>query len=131
MPSPWLGHSGAQVFAPFAPGLKQLSFAYELPLSAFPLTRTLPTGATVLEALVEEPGARVEAPKMRQVDPVIVEGRSFARYLAQDVPARRRLTGDRSHAHRQSAVTLFRARAGGDRGRHVGRLLAHAFARRR
>ncbi len=77
----------AQVFAPFAPGLKQLSFAYELPAAAFPLKRVLPTGATVLEALVEEPGARVEAPKMRQVDPVVVEGRSFARYLAQDVPA--------------------------------------------
>jgi hypothetical protein len=77
----------AEVFAPFAPGLKQLSFTYQLPTAAFPLARALTAGATVLEVLVEEPGARAEAPRMRQVASVAVEGRSFARYLAQDVPA--------------------------------------------
>jgi hypothetical protein len=77
----------AQVFAPFAPGLKQLSFNYQLPADAFPLARTLTAGATVLEVLVEEPGARVEAPRVRQVNSVAMEGRAFARYLAQDVPA--------------------------------------------
>ena len=76
-----------EVFAPFAPGLKQLSFSYRLPPSAFPLTRALGDGAAVLELLVEEPGARVEGARLREVDPVAVEGRTFRRYLGQDVPA--------------------------------------------
>jgi hypothetical protein len=75
-----------QVFAPFAPGLKQLSFSYTLPSSSFPLVRPLPTGAIVFESLLEEPRARVDAPRLREVAPVAVEGRTFRRYLAQDIP---------------------------------------------
>ncbi len=77
----------AEVFAPIAPGLKQISFSYALPPTAFPLTRALPTGAIVLEVLVEEPSARVIAPRLHEVQPVSVEGRTFRRFLGQDVPA--------------------------------------------
>jgi hypothetical protein len=76
----------AEVFAPFAPGLKQFSFSYELPSSAFPLSRPLTDGAGVFEVLLEEPGARVSVPRLRELAPVGVEGRTFRRFLAQDVP---------------------------------------------
>jgi hypothetical protein len=75
------------VFAPFAPGLKQLSFSYGLPSTAFPLMQRLRDGASVLEVLVEERGARVSAPRLREIDPVAVEGRTLRRFLAQDVSA--------------------------------------------
>ena len=75
------------VFAPFAPGLKQLSFSYALPASAFPLVRAMPAGAIVLEVLVEETGAQVSGPGIREVAPVAAEGRTFRRFLAQDLPA--------------------------------------------
>src|SRR6185312_7444254 len=39
------------VTAPFAPGLKQISFAYHVPASAFPLHLPLDHAATVLEVL--------------------------------------------------------------------------------
>jgi len=74
------------VYAPFAPGLKQMSFSYVLPPSAFPLARPLPTGAIVFEVLLEEPTASVDAPRLRELQPVAVEGRTFRRFLAQDVP---------------------------------------------
>jgi hypothetical protein len=77
----------AQVFAPFAPGLKQLSFGYALPATAFPVRLPVGNPTSVLEVLLEEPGARVEAPGLREVNPVAVSGRTFRRYLAQDVPA--------------------------------------------
>jgi primosomal replication protein N len=79
-------HGDFEVFAPIAPGLKQISFTYTLPPSAFPLVRQSPAGVSVMEILLEEPTARVEAPRLREVDPVAVEGRTFRRYLAQDVP---------------------------------------------
>ena len=82
-----VAHGELEVFAPFAPGLKQISFTYTLPASAFPLVRPSPAGASVMEILLEEPTARVEAPRLREVDPVAVEGRTFRRYLAQDIPA--------------------------------------------
>ena len=75
------------VFAPFAPGLKQMSFSYSLPPGSFPLTRALPTGAIVFEALLEETGAGVSGLQFRPEAPVTVEGRIFRRFLAQDVPA--------------------------------------------
>ena len=80
-------HGDFEVFAPIAPGLKQISFSYTLPPSAFPLVQQSPASVSVMEVLLEEPTARVEAPRLREVDPVTVEARAFRRYLAQDVPA--------------------------------------------
>jgi hypothetical protein len=73
--------------APFAPGLKQLSFAYRLPESAFPLDIPVTDSVPVLEVLLEEPGARVSGARLSQVAAASIEGRTFNRFLAQDVPA--------------------------------------------
>jgi hypothetical protein len=77
----------ALVYAPFAPGLKQLSFSYSLPGKRFPLSVTLPHPAAVLEVLVEEPTADATGAQLSEVDPVSVDGRTFKRFLAQDAPA--------------------------------------------
>ena len=76
------------VSAPFAPGLKQLSFAYRLPQSSFPVSYPMGEGTTVLEVLLEEPGATATGPSLERVESVTVEGRGFRRFLAQNVPAR-------------------------------------------
>jgi hypothetical protein len=73
------------VYAPIAPGLKQMSFAYTLPPSSFPLARQLPGGPVVLEVLLEEPGARATGVPLRRQPPVTVEGRVFQRFLGQDI----------------------------------------------
>lgn len=73
------------VYAPIAPGLKQMSFAYTLPPSSFPLARSLPRGAVVLEVLLEEAGARASGVPLREQAPVAVEGRLFRRFLGQDI----------------------------------------------
>jgi hypothetical protein len=79
--------SRALVFAPFAPGMKQLAFHYDLPSDAFPLKVPLEQNTVVLEVLVEDPTAVVTGAGLRSVAPVAIEGHEFHRYLAQDVPA--------------------------------------------
>lgn len=74
------------VFAPLSPGIRQFAFTYELPSKAFPLTipATVPIG--VFEVLVEDPTADVRAPGIREVQSTAMEGRTFRRFLAQEVP---------------------------------------------
>ena len=76
-----------RVTAPFAPGLKQLSFSYTLPQSSFPLHMLLEQGATVLELLLEEPKAQVRGASLKPVAPATIEQRVFQRYLGADAPA--------------------------------------------
>ena len=71
--------------APFAPGLKQVSFAYRLSEDAFPLDVPLADSVPVLEVLTEEPGAKVKGARLAAVAPVTIERRTFNRFLAQDV----------------------------------------------
>ena len=73
------------VFAPIAPGLKQISFSYNVPASAFPMRFTAADGAVVFEVLLEEPQGRVASEGFTAADPVSIEGRAFRRFLAQDV----------------------------------------------
>ncbi len=73
------------VFAPLAPGVKQLSFSYKVPVSSFPLTFVAEHGSVVFEVLLEEPRGTVTAPNFANVDPVTLERRNFRRYLGQDV----------------------------------------------
>lgn len=77
----------ALLFAPFAPGVKQLSFSYRLGGGAFPLAVPATAVTSVFEVLVEEPGASASGPGLQEQDPVAVSGRNFRRFLAQDVPA--------------------------------------------
>jgi hypothetical protein len=79
--------SRALVYAPFAPGMKQLAFHYDLPADAFPLKIPIEHGAVVLEVLVEDPTATATGARLKSVAPVAIEGHEFHRYLAQDVPA--------------------------------------------
>lgn len=75
------------VFAPVAPGLKQLSLSYTLGDGDVPLTIPIRDSTDVLEVLLEEPGATAEGAALRDLGDVTAEGRRFRRYLAQDVPA--------------------------------------------
>jgi hypothetical protein len=76
-----------RVTAPFAPGLKQLSFSYLLPQSSFPLHLPLEQSATVLELLLEEPKAQARGASLKPVAPATIESRVFQRYLGADAPA--------------------------------------------
>ena len=74
------------VFAPIAPGVKQLSFTYTLPARAFPLKLPLEKETGVYEILVEEKAGNVTGPHIKEVDPVTVDERDFRRFLATDMP---------------------------------------------
>lgn len=74
------------IAAPIAPGLKQFSFLYDLPVEGamtFAVTDSLP----MLEVLVEDPRGTAAGGGLVEVAPTQVEGRGFKRFLAQDVPA--------------------------------------------
>jgi hypothetical protein len=74
-----------ELLAPIAPGLKQISFRYELPRSAFPLRVPITEDVGVLEVVADDPGARVTGAGLREVRAMTSEGRTFKRFLAQDV----------------------------------------------
>lgn len=76
----------ASVFAPLAPGVKQVSFSYSVPASAFPLRLPAAGRTDVYEVLIEDETGSVTGPNIREMDPVTVEARSFRRFLAADVP---------------------------------------------
>jgi len=78
--------SRVAVFAPIAPGLAQLSFSYNLPAKAFPLRIPIESPTQIFEVLVEEEKGSVTGAKLREQAPVVLEQRSFRRFLADDVP---------------------------------------------
>jgi len=75
-----------ELVAPFAPGVKQLSFTYRLGADAFPLEITLDRPNALLEVLVEEPLAQVRSAALRSQGTATTEGRTFKRFLAQNAP---------------------------------------------
>ncbi len=75
------------LLVPVSPGIRQVAFTYELPASAFPLRFPVESPTGVLEVLVQDPTARVSGAQFRETPSQEVEGRSFRRFLAQDVPA--------------------------------------------
>ena len=77
----------AGLFAPLSPGIRQVAFTYDVPTRDFPLAVPLERPTGVLEIMIEEPRARVEAPHLREVAPVSADGRTFRRFLAQDLDA--------------------------------------------
>jgi len=78
--------------APFAPGLKQVSFGYHLPASLERVRIPVDGATTVMEVLVEENAASINAPKLQRVADVYVEARRFHRFLGRDLPAGDTLT---------------------------------------
>lgn len=75
------------LFAPLSPGIRQFAFTYEVPSSAFPLSIPIDRATGVLEVLVQEPTARVDGVKLRETAPVSADGRTFRRFLGQDLSA--------------------------------------------
>jgi hypothetical protein len=74
------------VFAPLAPGIKQLSFSYSLPANSFPLKLPIEKETGIYEILIEEKAGSVIAPHMKEMEPVTVEERNFRRFLGSDLP---------------------------------------------
>ena len=74
------------IFAPLAPGIKQLSFSYSLPAKSFPLKLPLEKETGIYEIMIEEKAGSVTGPHLREVDPVTVDDRNFRRFLASDMP---------------------------------------------
>jgi hypothetical protein len=74
------------VYAPLAPGIKQLSFSYLLPAKSFPLSLPLEKATQIYEIMIEEKAGNVSGPHLREVDPVTVDERNFRRFLASDMP---------------------------------------------
>ena len=74
------------VFAPIAPGLAQLAFTYSLPASSFPLSVPIQQPTQIFEVLVEDEKGSVRGAKLKEKNPVVLERRSFRRFLADDVP---------------------------------------------
>jgi hypothetical protein len=77
----------AVLLAPFAPGIKQVAFTYRVPGDAFPLRLALDRQVSVLEVLLEEPRGAATGAGLVAVEPVVLEGRTFRRFLAQEAPA--------------------------------------------
>jgi len=77
----------ARVFAPIAPGLKQLAFTYSIPAKAFPLSIPIVRETQIFEVLIEDEKGSVTGAKLEEKAPVSFEQRSFRRFLAADVPA--------------------------------------------
>src|SRR5215831_1929703 len=81
-------HDGvAGLYAPLSPGFRQVAFSYDLPTKSFPLSIPLERPTGLLEIMVEDARARVAAPHLREVAPVNADGRTFRRFLAQDLDA--------------------------------------------
>jgi hypothetical protein len=74
-----------RVWAPIAPGLKQFSFSYELPVDQSELVIAIEDSVPVMEVLIENPNGSALGAGIVEVDPVSVEGRPFKRFLAQNV----------------------------------------------
>lgn len=74
------------LIAPFGPGVKQISYTYSLPPSEFPLDVPIETPTSVMEVLVEEAGATVSGATLRATPAATTQGRTFKRFLGQDVP---------------------------------------------
>jgi hypothetical protein len=87
-PSAAISFDGERVsiFAPFAPGLKQLGFSYSLPAKQFPLAIPVMNPTGVFEVMLEEKSGSVVGARLKEQDPVNTDQRTFRRFLAADVP---------------------------------------------
>jgi hypothetical protein len=80
------GAGKAEVFAPLAPGVKQVSFSYTLPSGALPLALPPSGDSLVLEVLLEEPGAVAAGAGLRSAESVTVDGHHLSRWLSPNAP---------------------------------------------
>src|SRR5438067_3309004 len=83
-----------RLYAPISPGARQVSYAYQLPRNALPLSIAIGEPTSVLEVLVEEPKAVVTGANIAEVARTTTAGRAFRRFLGQNVAARTMLRID-------------------------------------
>jgi hypothetical protein len=76
-----------RLFAPIAPGVKQLTYAYSLPPASFPLALPITAELAVLEVLLEDAAASASGATVAPADTVAIEGRTFRRFHAENAPA--------------------------------------------
>jgi hypothetical protein len=94
----------AEVFAPIAPGLKQIAVTYSLPADDFPMHVPVVNDTQIFEVLIEEQKGTVTAPKIKEVEPVVLEKRSFRRFMGPDVPAGSVVTIDLAAAEKKTDI---------------------------
>ncbi|MEX0908900.1 MAG: hypothetical protein WDZ58_03965 [Gemmatimonadaceae bacterium] len=75
-----------RVVAPLPPGVKQLAYSYTLPAAEFPLSIPAEAPIDVYEVLIEEPRGVASGAKLTEEPAVTAEGRTFRRFMAQEVP---------------------------------------------
>ena len=73
------------VYASISPGIRQVAFSYSVPAADFPLAVPVAEPVGVFEVLLEDPGASASGNGLAEQQPVSLEGRSFRRFLAQDM----------------------------------------------
>ena len=83
--------NAVRVIAPIGPGLKQFSITYSLPSSAKQFTLPVPVKVPVLEVLLEGQGGGVTGGGVKAQQAATVGGRSFARFLGDEVLASARV----------------------------------------
>jgi hypothetical protein len=76
-----------RLYAPISPGIRQLSYAYEVPRGALPVVIPIDEPTNVLEVLLEEPKATVSGAPISEVAATATGGHTFRRFLGQNVPA--------------------------------------------
>lgn len=75
----------AELFAPMAPGLRQLSVRYTVPERAFPLALPVPGTPEVLEVMIAGTQGTAAGAGLHVEKPVTIEGQAYSRFLSQRV----------------------------------------------
>lgn len=75
----------AELHAPVAPGLRQLSVRYTVPETTFPLRLALEDAPEVFEVMIAGEGGTAAGAGLHAEEPVTIEGQSYARFLSQRV----------------------------------------------
>jgi hypothetical protein len=94
----------AMVYAPIAPGLKQIAVNYSVPAENFPMSIPVAKETQVFEVLIEEEKGTVTPAKIKEVAPVALEKRNFRRFLGPDIPANSVVTIDLEKAEKQTDI---------------------------
>ncbi len=76
-----------RLLAALAPGVKQFAFRYLLPSGVRKATLPVADTTTVLELLIEEKDGKASGATLKETASATLDGRTFHRYLAQDVVA--------------------------------------------
>ena len=75
-----LDTDSVSIFAPLAPGDRQLTLRYALPRTEGTVVWPFRQGAAGVELLLEEDDATVLAPSLEQADSTVIDGRNFRRW---------------------------------------------------